>query len=269
MQHYPEFRIIRFKKDVSQKGAKVALLGRTMEKLLETEQQIKEQGGEAVSLAGDVTDENRLREIHSEVNENFGLVDILINGAGGNQMEAITNINEFDQKELEGEEDIRGFFNIQMNAFRKVIDINIMGTVIPCQIFAEDMAHQKAGAIINIASMTSYRPLSRVAAYAMAKAGIANFTSWLAAYLAPANTRVNAIAPGFFLNEKSRKRLTNEDGSLSSRGQNIINHTPARRFGEADELLGTMHYLLDPEAAGFVTGITIPVDGGFLSQPGV
>ena len=254
---------------LAQKGAKVVLLGRTLEKLQVIEQQITTKGGQAISLAGDVTDENRLREIHKTVNELLGPVDILINGAGGNQMEAITNINEFDEKELEGAEDIRGFFNVNMDAFRQVIDINTMGTVIPCQIFAKDMARKKAGAIINVASMTSYRPLSRVAAYAIAKAGIANFTSWLAAYLAPANIRVNAIAPGFFLNERSRSRLTTKDGGFTSRGQNIINHTPARRFGEADELLGTMNYLLDPEAAGFVTGITIPVDGGFLSQPGV
>ncbi|MGK7394383.1 MAG: SDR family oxidoreductase [Candidatus Cyclobacteriaceae bacterium M3_2C_046] len=254
---------------LAQKGVKVALLGRTLEKLQVVEQQIKAGGGQAVALAGDVTDENRLQEIHKIVNEMLGSVDILINGAGGNQMEAITNINEFDEKELEGDPDIRGFFNVDMQAFRRVVDINTMGTVIPCQVFAQDMAKKKSGAIINIASMNSYRPLSRVAGYAMAKAGIENFTKWLAAYLAPANIRVNGIAPGFFLNERSRNRLTTEDGGYTPRGQSIIDHTPARRFGEADELIGTMHYLLDPEAAGFVTGITLSVDGGFMAQSGV
>jgi len=254
---------------LASKGAKVALLGRTLEKLQVVEQQITARGGEAISLAGDVTDENRLKEIHKTVNEMLGPVDFLINGAGGNQMEAITNINEFDEKELSGDEDVRGFFNVDMQAFRRVVDINTMGTVIPCQIFARDMAKKKSGAIINIASMNSYRPLSRVAGYAMAKAGIENFTKWLAAYLAPANIRVNGIAPGFFLNERSRKRLTTEDGGYTPRGQSIIDHTPARRFGEADELLGTMHYLLDEQAAGFLTGITISVDGGFLAQSGV
>lgn len=254
---------------LAQKGAKVALLGRTLEKLQVVEQQITARGGQASSLAGDVTDENRLREVHKIVNELLGPVDFLINGAGGNQMEAITTINEFDEKELDGDNDIRGFFNVDMQAFRRVVEINTMGTVIPCQVFAQDMAKKKSGAIINIASMNSYRPLSRVAGYAMAKAGIENFTKWLAAYLAPANIRVNGIAPGFFLNERSRKRLTTEDGGYTPRGQSIIDHTPARRFGEANELLGTMHYLLDEKAAGFLTGITISVDGGFLAQSGV
>lgn len=256
-------------KSLATRGAKVALIGRTLAKLEIVEKEIKKAGGFTVSFAGDVTDEKRMMEIHEELGELMGMTDFLINGAGGNQMEAITNINAFNESELDDDRSIRGFFNIQMDAFRNVIEINTMGTVIPCQLFGSDMARKKQGSIINIASMNTYRPLSRVAAYAMAKAGIANFTSWLASYLAPANIRVNAIAPGFFLNDKSRKRLTNEDGSLSLRGQSIIQHTPAARFGDAHELLGAMNYLLDEDASGFVTGITIPVDGGFLAQAGV
>jgi hypothetical protein len=156
-----------------------------------------------------------------------------------------------------------------MAVFQSVIDINTMGTVIPCFVFGRSMARQKKGVIINFASMTSYRPISRVAAYSMAKGGIVNFTQWLATYLAPANIRVNGIAPGFFLNDRSRKIMYNEDGSETSRAKNVLGHTPMKRFGEAPELIGCMNWLIDDRASGFVSGITIPVDGGFLACPGI
>ncbi|MBC8033712.1 MAG: SDR family oxidoreductase, partial [Chitinophagaceae bacterium] len=141
--------------------------------------------------------------------------------------------------------------------------------VIPCFVFGKAMARQKKGVIINIASMNSYRPLSKVGAYGIAKAGIANFTQWLAAYLAPAHVRVNAIAPGFFLNDRSRKIMFNEDGSQTQRAKSVLAHTPMRRFGEAPELVGCMNWLINDQASGFVTGIVVPVDGGFLSNAGV
>jgi NAD(P)-dependent dehydrogenase (short-subunit alcohol dehydrogenase family) len=144
-----------------------------------------------------------------------------------------------------------------------------MGTVIPCFVFGKSMAKEKRGVIINIASMNSYRPLTKVGAYGIAKSGIANFTQWLAGYLAPANIRVNAIAPGFFLNDRSRKIMFNEDGSNTARAINVLAHTPMKRFGEAEELIGCMNWLISDEAAGFVTGIIVPVDGGFLSNSGV
>ena len=156
-----------------------------------------------------------------------------------------------------------------MDVFQSVIDVNTMGTVIPCFVFGRDMAENKSGNILNIASMTSYRPLTKVGAYAIAKAGIVNFTQWLAAYLAPAGVRVNAIAPGFFLNDRSRKIMFHEDGSQTARAQSIMGHTPLKRFGEAPELIGAMNWLIDDAAAGFVTGITLPVDGGFLASAGV
>ena len=156
-----------------------------------------------------------------------------------------------------------------MEDFHRVVTVNTMGSVIPCFIFGKDMAKAGAGNIVNIASMNSFRPLSRVGAYGMAKAGIANFTQWLAAYLAPAHVRVNAIAPGFFLNDRSRKLLLKEDGGFSSRGENIIHHTPMKKFGEASQLLGTLNWLLDDDASGFVTGIVVPVDGGFMACSGV
>jgi NAD(P)-dependent dehydrogenase (short-subunit alcohol dehydrogenase family) len=141
--------------------------------------------------------------------------------------------------------------------------------VIPCFVFGRDMAEHKRGNIVNIASMTSYRPLTKVGAYAIAKAGIANFTQWLAVYLAPANIRVNAIAPGFFLNDRSRKIMFHEDGSQTPRARSIMGHTPLKRFGEAPELIGAVNWLINDDTAGFVTGITLPVDGGFLASAGV
>lgn len=248
---------------------KVALLGRSLDKLKLVEEQIRSAGGSAISVSTDVSDESSVNEARNEVEKAFGLCTLLINGAGGNQNEALTNITEFQDKELVKDGSVKGFFNLNMNVFKSVIEINTMGTVIPCFVFGRDMAKQKRGSIINIASMNSYRPLSKVGAYGMAKAGIANFTQWLAAYLAPANIRVNAIAPGFFLNDRSKKIMFNEDGSHTERAQKVLAHTPMKRFGEAPDLIGCMNWLINEEAAGFVTGITVSVDGGFLSSAGV
>jgi NAD(P)-dependent dehydrogenase (short-subunit alcohol dehydrogenase family) len=153
--------------------------------------------------------------------------------------------------------------------FESVVRTNTLGTVIPCQVFGRWMAAAGRGGIVNFASMNSYRPLTRVPAYAMAKAGVMSFTQWLAVYLAPAGIRVNGVAPGFFVNERSRKILLTPEGALTPRGQNVMGHTPLRRFGEAAELVGAVCWLLDDNQAGFVTGITVPVDGGFLAASGV
>lgn len=255
---------------LAKQGIKVALLGRTLNKLKAVEEQINQLGGVAKSYAVDVTSEEDIRSIGLEIQSMWGGINILINGAGGNEVNAITTVDEFEPMELEGNPgDLKGFFNLDMSAFDRVLEINTMGTVIPCKIFGHIMAQGGGGSIINIASMNSYRPLSRVGAYAMAKAGIENFTKWLAAYLAPAGIRVNGIAPGFFLNEKSKKRLTNEDGTLKERGTRIMSHTPMKKFGESEQLTGCLTWLIDDEASGFVTGVTVPVDGGFLSSSGV
>ena len=256
-------------RSLAKSGAKIALVDRTLEKVKIVEEEIVEKGGQAISLDADVTDEQRIGQVRDEVVKRLGPPDILVNGAGGNQPNAVTTTNEFDERELTGEGDIRGFFNLKMEDFHRVVTVNTMGSVIPCFIFGKDMAKAGAGNIVNIASMNSFRPLSRVGAYGMAKAGIANFTQWLAAYLAPAHVRVNAIAPGFFLNDRSRKLLLKEDGGFSSRGENIIHHTPMKKFGEAPQLLGTLNWLLDDDASGFVTGIVVPVDGGFMACSGV
>ncbi len=163
----------------------------------------------------------------------------------------------------------RGFFDIDMAAFRRVLEINTLGTVIPSRIFGLQMARAGGGSILNFASMNTYRPLTRVAPYAMAKAGIANWTQFFAQYMAPAHVRVNAVAPGFMVNERSRKYLCTPDGGLSPRGEQVMAHTPMGRFGEAEDLLGCVEWLLDDTRAAFVTGITVPVDGGFLASAGV
>ena len=256
-------------KDLAQQGYRVALLGRTMEKLQAVEEEIRQADGVALSVSADVADEAAVRRAQEIVEQELGICSLLINGAGGNQSDALTNIPQYDERELLDDGSVKGFFNLSMETFQSVIDINTMGTVIPCFVFGRGMAKQKKGNIINFASMTSYRPITKVAAYAMAKNGVVSFTQWLAAYLAPANVRVNGIAPGFFLNDRSRKIMFNDDGSQTERAQNILRQTPLNRFGEAPELIGCMNWLIDERNAGFVTGITVPIDGGFLSSPGV
>lgn len=257
-------------KDLAQRGARVAVL----ELRLETAQRIVDEivgsGGEALAIAGDVTDVPSVIAAREQVRATYGRCNLLVNGAGGNQAAAITGTNEFDPAELDGSNpDVKGFFNLDLGAFGRVVEVNIMGTVIPSQVFGEDLVRAGGGSIVNFASMNSYRPLSRVGAYGSAKAGVRNFTEWLACYLAPAKVRVNAIAPGFFVNDRSRKILMTEDGGLSSRGQNVMQHTPMKRFGAAEELLGCFNWLIDDEAAAFVTGLTVAVDGGFLACSGL
>ncbi|MGF1632505.1 MAG: SDR family oxidoreductase [Phycisphaerae bacterium] len=265
-------------RDLAARGAKVALLGRTAGKLAGVVEEIIAAGGEAVAVSADVTDLASVLAAEREVAARLGVCDLLVNGAGGNNPSAVTTIDRFSPEELAEKppEGLRGFFNIDLEAFGGVLLANTTGTVIPCQVFGRGMvergmAGHGGGAIVNIASMNSYRPLTRNAAYGMAKAGVINFTQWLAAYLGEAGVRVNAIAPGFFPNDRSRKILTDAaaDDGLTDRGRNVMAHTPMRRFGEPAELLGALRWLLDDEAAGFVTGICVPVDGGFLATSGV
>lgn len=255
--------------DLARQGYRVVLIGRTLEKLEARAEQVRAEGGECLCIAADVTSEAEMKEAHARINNIFGKVSVLINGAGGNQMDVIANVNEFSPEELKEGHGFRGFFDLKMDRFLDVVNINIMGTVIPSQIFARDMAELGHGAIVNFASMNTYRPLSRVPAYALSKAGVSNFTQWLAAYLAPAGIRVNAVAPGFFINDRSRKLMYKEDGSPTARAEHIMYNTPMHRWGEAKELLGCINWLIDDEKASFVTGITVPVDGGFLSSTGL
>jgi NAD(P)-dependent dehydrogenase (short-subunit alcohol dehydrogenase family) len=256
---------------LAEKGMKVVLIGRTKEKLDKTAAVIQSKGGVYRIECSDVNDMAALADIASRVAAEWGPCHILVNGAGGNNINAMTTNTAYNPVEITSDkpDDMRGFFDLDMDVFANVLKTNTVGTVIPCQIFGKQMAAAGGGSILNFASMNTYRPLSRVSAYAMSKAAIANFTQWLAAYLAPANIRVNAVAPGFFVNERSIKYLRTPDGGLSPRGENVMHHTPMQRFGEAQDLLGCVEWLLDDEKAAFVTGITVPVDGGFLSSTGI
>lgn len=257
--------------DLAKKGAKVVLIGRTASKLEVTAEAIAEAGGVCRIETASVTDEPAVQAIADKVAAEWGPCRFLVNGAGGNQPAAVADRLKFDPAELEGSmaEGKKGWWDVDLDVFESVLMTNTMGTVIPSRVFAKQMAAAGGGAIINFGSMNTYRPLTRVAAYAMSKAAIANWTQFLAQYLAPAKIRVNAIAPGFFVNERSKKILCTPDGGLTPRGEQVMAHTPAGRFGEATELLGCVEWLLNDEKAGFVTGITVPVDGGFLASAGV
>ncbi len=258
--------------DLAQKGAKVVLIGRTREKLEKVSAEIAAAGGTCRIEPGDVTDEKAMQAIADRVAAEWGPCRYLINGAGGNNVKAMPTRLRFSEADYAPTADFakeRGFWDIDLEAFKSVLEINTLGTVIPSRIFGLQMAKAGGGAILNFASMNTYRPLTRVAPYAMSKAAIANWTMFFAQYMAPAHVRVNAVAPGFFVNERSKQYLMTPDGGFSPRGQQVIAHTPAGRFGEAPELLGCVEWLLDDEKAGFVTGITVPVDGGFLASAGV
>ena len=219
-----------------------------------------------------MTDEKAIQEIADRVLAEWGPCRFLVNGAGGNNVKAIPSRRRFSEADLTPTADFdkdRGFWDIDMDAFKSVLEINTIGTVVPSRVFGLQMAKAGGGSILNFGSMNTYRPLTRVAPYAMSKAAIANWTMFFAQYMAPAHVRVNAVAPGFFVNERSKQYLMTPDGGFSPRGQQVIAHTPAGRFGEAPELLGCVEWLLDDEKAGFVTGITVPVDGGFLASAGV
>jgi hypothetical protein len=269
--------------DLAKKGAKVVLVGRTREKLEKVAAEIAAAGGACRIEPADVTDEVAIGEIAARVEAEWGPCRFLINGAGGNNVKAMPTRLRFCEKDLcvknnpvnpvnpvqkELPAD-RGFFDIDMAAFKSVLEINTLGTVIPSRIFALQMAKAGSGAILNFASMNTYRPLTRVAPYAMSKAAIANWTMFFAQYMAPAKVRVNAVAPGFMVNERSKQYLMTPDGGLSPRGEQVMHHTPAGRFGEAEDLLGCVNWLLDDSVSSFVTGIIVPVDGGFLSSAGV
>jgi NAD(P)-dependent dehydrogenase (short-subunit alcohol dehydrogenase family) len=239
-------------------GASVTLITRSVEKgqdLVAALNAVER----AVVVQGDVLSSDDLEGVRQAVIEKFGRIDCLVNGAGGNRPEATTS-------------DRLSFFDIPQEAFRHVFDLNLLGTILPSQVFGKEMAKQGEGVILNISSVSSLLPLTRVVGYSAAKAAINNFTAWLSVYLAreySPKIRVNAIAPGFFLTDQNRYLLTEEQtGKLSARGQSIIDHTPLARFGEPNDLVGATLWLLSP-ASSFVTGAVIPVDGGFTAFSGV
>ncbi|HBK94907.1 MAG TPA: D-mannonate oxidoreductase [Porphyromonadaceae bacterium] len=233
-------------------GAKVAVLARNKEKGDVLIESVRSKDGDALFLQTDVTDEAVLKQNAEAIIARYGKIDALINGAGGNMPGATIGPKNT-------------IFDLKMDDFRKVVDLNLMGTVVPTVIFAEYMVKEKKGNIINISSASALRPLSRVAGYGAAKAAVTNFTKYMAGELAMKfgeDFRVNALCPGFFITEQNRNLLTNPDGTYSDRGNTIIAHTPFRRFGDPTDLLGTLHYLVS-DASRFVTGTVAVVDGGF------
>ena len=257
--------------DLAKLGCRTVLIGRTREKLRTVADRIQAEGGCAVVAPCDVVEEEEMEKTALLVDRELGPCHLLVNGAGGNNIRAMTRNFVYSPDDISPEkpEDHYGFFDLDMKTFQSVLEINTIGTVTACRVFGRRMAANGGGAILNFASMNSYRPLSRVPAYAMAKCAVVGFTQWLAEYLAPAKIRVNAVAPGFFINERSRNYLCTPDGGFSERGRNVMRHTPQKRFGEAEDLLGCVEWLLNDEVSSFVTGITVPVDGGFLASSGI
>jgi len=258
-------------KNLAGHGVTAVLVGRTAEKLQKVEAEIKAAGGRCRSYVCDMTDEAQVNRLADAVMADFGRVDFLINGAGGNNAAATPNIPQFDPRELSADRpaEVRGLYNVDMQAFEAVIRTNTMGTVYPILAFARHMVQAGGGSIVNFASMNTYCPLTRNFAYAMSKAAVENFTKAFAAYFGETGVRINAVAPGFILNERSRKILGTPEEGLTDRGRRVIDHTPQRKFGEAQDMCGCIRFLLDERASGFVTGVTIPVDGGFLTLSGV
>lgn len=256
-------------RDLADKGARVVLVGRTMEKLEAAAEKIRADGGVCRCMTADVTDEAAMEEIGRKVQEEWGPCRFLVNGAGGNNNRAITAKTVCDAADLDNPDAGTDLFRLDMEVFDSVVRINTTGTVIPVRVFGKQMVRAGEGGILNFASMNSYRPLTRVPAYALSKAAVVNLTQWLAVYFANTGIRVNAVAPGFFINDRSVKILGTPETGLTARGEQVISHTPMGRFGQAADLLGAVEYLLDDRKAAYVTGITLPVDGGFLSHAGV
>jgi NAD(P)-dependent dehydrogenase (short-subunit alcohol dehydrogenase family) len=240
-------------------GANVAILARRLAPAEEIVRMMGVRAGQAEAISADVLDQDCLQKAAEKVREKFGRVDCLLNAAGGNKPEATTR------------PDLR-FFDLAPEALRQVFDLNLMGTLLPSQVFGEMMAEEGEGVILNVSSMAADRPLTRTVAYSAAKAAVDNFTRWLAVHVAQEYSpriRVNAVAPGFFLTRQNKFLLTDEaTGNLTARGESIIKHTPMARFGQPEDLLGAVLWLLSP-ASAFVTGIVVPVDGGFSAFSGV
>ena len=243
-------------------NANVVILSRNQERAAQSIAGIVrdvKSNGRAIYVRGDVLDLNMLQQAKETIRSQFGDVDILINAAGGNHPSAMTSAD-------------LSFFALPLDALRQISDLNLLGTILPCQVFGRSMAERGEGVILNVSSMNAFRPLTRIPAYSAAKAAVSNFTQWLAVHMAQnysPRIRVNALAPGFFLTEQNRFLLTDKDtGELAARGQSILTHTPMNRFGTPKDLIGATMWLISP-AAAFVTGVVIPIDGGFSAFSGV
>lgn len=249
-------------------GAKVAILDLRLEAAEAAAKEIVDEGGIAIGLSANVLEKESLEEAKKVVNEKLGSVDILINGAGGNHPRGNTT-NEYFSKEDVANPDVISFYDLDPKNFQFVFNLNCVGTLIPTQVFSSDMVDKDDASIINISSMSAYHPLTKVSAYSAAKAAISNLTEWLATHFSSTNIRVNALAPGFFVTNQNRDLLMNPDGTYTDRSNKILNGTPMKKFGVPEDLLGGLLFLLSKEAAGFITGIVLPIDGGFNAYCGV
>lgn len=255
-----------FAKTLARAGGKVAVLDLNEQAAQQVADEINAEGGIAKAYKANVLEKENLEAVHQQVLADLGPCDVLINGAGGNNPRATTdNEFHFEAKDIEG---CKTFFDLDKSGVEFVFALNWLGTLLPTQIFAVDMI-DRDGNILNIASMNAYTPLTKIPAYSGAKAAIVNFTEWLATYFAKSGIRVNAIAPGFFVGNQNRRLLFNEDGTPTARTAKILAGTPMGRFGELNELEGAVLFLLNNAAAGFITGVCIPIDGGYAAYSGV
>ena len=249
-------------------GAKVAVLDLNKESADRVAGEIVKNGGTAIGISANVLDKASLENAKKIINEKFGTIDILLNGAGGNNPKGNTTNDYYDPAD-EAIEGVKTFFDLDPSGIEFVFNLNFLGTLLPTQVFAHDLLGKKDASIINVSSMNAFTPLTRIPAYSGAKAAVSNFTQWLSVHFSKAGIRVNAIAPGFFLTQQNKNLLFNEDGTHTARSEKILSQTPMGRFGEREELVGTLLWLLCHEASSFVTGVVVPVDGGFSAYSGV
>lgn len=249
-------------------GLKIAIADINKEVACSLAEEIaNETGATIIGVEANVLDKDSLDQARTEINEKLGAIDILVNGAGGNSPLATTKVEQMLEKDLENLEDT--FYGLQMEGFDRVFALNFKGTILPTMVFTQDMLKKGKGVVLNISSMNSYKPLTKIPAYSAAKASINNFTQWLAVHLAKVGIRVNAIAPGFFITHQNRFLVMDEKtGDFSARGQKIVNNTPMGKFGEPDDLQGATLFLLS-DISSFITGVILPVDGGYSAFGGV
>lgn len=257
-----------FAKAIAACGAKVAILDLNEETAIKVAYEIVKAGGKAIGVSANVLSKESLENAKKIVNDKLGSVDILLNGAGGNNPKGTTS-NEYYNPKDEDVEGVKTFFDLDPDGISFVFSLNFIGTFLPIQVFAHDLIGKKDATIINISSMNAFTPLTKIPAYSGAKAAVSNFTQWLAVHFSKVGIRVNAIAPGFFLTNQNRDLLLDKNGGYTERSKKIVSQTPMGRFGEKDELIGTLLWLLCYDASSFVNGVVIPVDGGFSAYSGV
>ena len=259
-----------FAKTLAQLGVKVAVLDLREDAAQAVADEITAQGGTAIAVACNVLEKESLEAARAKINSELGLCDILINGAGGNSPKGTTSKDIFEDGDLENKvEGVKTFFDLDASGIQFVFNLNILGTLLTTQCFAKDMVGRENVSILNISSMNAFCPLTRIPAYSAAKAGVSNFTQWLAVHFAQSGIRVNAIAPGFFATNQNHSLLFNEDGSLTPRSEKIISHTPMGRFGSPEDLSGALAFFCDETYSGFITGVVLAIDGGFNASSGV